>query len=294
MSITKRQHFVPRFYLRNFTNMDGQLHAYRRDNGARFKTTPENVCAQNHLYEVDLNGVVNNEAAHGLLDNYIEGKLSDAEGRLAPYFERLLRCCEEKTFEGREFQDGRLAACILAANIIVRQPLMLKADRANAKRVVEEVEAEGGITEQEQAALDQYDLGNNLEPITDLAIMQTLLFSDYPDVSFNRIYNALADKRMTIIESPARMRFITASMPVYFLGIDEENYAFEVAYMPLSYSYAALFADDKNVRQFSKATNEETVRFNIALLDSNDIWNVAVANDSDALDVALREWKTLH
>lgn len=293
MTITKRQHYVPRFYLRYFTNPDGQLHACRRENGTCFKTSPENVCAENYLYEVDLNGVDGDEAAHALLDNYIERQLSGAEGRLAPFYKGLLRCCEEKTFEGKEFLDGRLAACILAANIIVRHPLMLRADRANAKKVVEDVEAEGGITDQEQAALEHYGLGEKLETVTDLAIMQTMLFSDHPDVPLNRIYNALADKRMTIVEAPALMRFITTSLPVYFLGIDECNYAFDVAFMPLSYRYAALFTDDKNVRQFSKATIEEAVQFNVALLDGNDVWDVAVANARGALDVAMWEWKKL-
>lgn len=293
MTITKRQHYVPRFYLRNFTNAEGQLHTYRRQDGTRFTTAPENVCAENYLYEVDLSNVDDSKAAHSLLDNYIEGQLSGAEGRLAPYYGQLLRCCEEKTFDGKDFLDGRLAACILAANIVVRHPLMLMADRGNAKTVVEDVEAEGGITEQEQAVLDLYGLGSNLETITDLAIMQTLLFSNHPDVPFNRIYNALADKRMAIVEAPALMRFITTSMPMYFLGIDEDNYAFDVAYMPLSYRYAALFTDDKSVRQLSKATIEETIRFNVALLDGNDVWDVAVANARGALDVALREWKTL-
>lgn len=294
MSITKRQHYVPRFYLRHFTNPDGQLHVYRRGGDARFTTTPENVCAENYLYEVNLGDADDDEAVHALLDNYIEGQLASTEGRLAPYYDQLLQCCEEKTFEGKEFLDGRLAACFLAANIIVRHPLMLRADRANAPMVVEDVRAEGGITEQEQAALEQYGLGDKLETVTDLAIMQTLLFSDHPEVPFNRIYNALADKRMTIVEAPALMRFVTTSMPVYFLDIDEDNYAFDVAYMPLSYGYAALFTDDKNVRQFSKATIDEVVRFNAALLDGNDVWDVAVANASGALDVALREWKKLH
>ncbi len=292
MTITKRQHYVPRFYLRYFTNSDGKLHAYRREDQARFTTTPENVCAENYLYEVDLRGLDNNEAAHALLDNYIEGQLSGAEGRLAPYYNKLLQCCKEKSFDNRNFLDGRLAACILAANIIVRHPLMLRADRANAKTVLRDVEAAGGITDQEQAALDQLGLGESLETVTDLAIMQTLLFSDHQDVPFNRIYNALADKRMIIVEAPALMRFITTSMPIYFLGIDEDSYSFDVAYMPLSCRYAALFTDDKNVRQFSRATVEEVARFNASLLDGNDIWDLAVASASGALDVALRKMKT--
>lgn len=51
----KNQHYVPRFYLRSFTDDSGYLSAVRRDaSGLKpvFRTKPENVCAENYLYEV--------------------------------------------------------------------------------------------------------------------------------------------------------------------------------------------------------------------------------------------------
>lgn len=51
----KNQHYVPRFYLRSFTNESSYLSVVRRDAGGLkpvFRTKPENVCAENYLYEV--------------------------------------------------------------------------------------------------------------------------------------------------------------------------------------------------------------------------------------------------
>lgn len=51
----KNQHYVPRFYLRSFTDDSGYLSVVRRDAGGLkpvFRTKPENVCAENYLYEV--------------------------------------------------------------------------------------------------------------------------------------------------------------------------------------------------------------------------------------------------
>ncbi|MGI6535995.1 MAG: DUF4238 domain-containing protein [Eggerthellaceae bacterium] len=293
MTITKRQHYIPRFYLRRFTNSDGQLHAYRRDEGRSFITTPENVCAENYLYEVDLSKVKNSEAAHSHLDNCIENQLSGAEGRLAPLYEQLIQCCESKSFKSKEYLDGRLAVCLLAASIVVRHPAMLGEDRGYARELVKDVEANGGITEQEQAMLDQFGLGDNLEPIADITIMQTLLFSTYSNAPIQGIYQALADKRMTIVEAPISMRFITTSMPVYFLEVEEEPFCFNQAFIPLSYKYAAVFSDGETMPLFRKATIEEVIRFNVALLMSNDIWDVAVANSSGSINVALREMNIL-
>ena len=55
MSGVKNQHYVPRFYLRSFTDESGHLGVVRRDAGGLkpvFRTKPENVCAENYLYEV--------------------------------------------------------------------------------------------------------------------------------------------------------------------------------------------------------------------------------------------------
>lgn len=55
MSGVKNQHYVPRFYLKSFTDDAGYLSVVRRDAGGLkpvFRTKPENVCAENYLYEV--------------------------------------------------------------------------------------------------------------------------------------------------------------------------------------------------------------------------------------------------
>ena len=55
MSGVRNQHYVPRFYLRSFTDDSGYLSVVRRDaDGLKpvFRTRPENVCAENYPYEV--------------------------------------------------------------------------------------------------------------------------------------------------------------------------------------------------------------------------------------------------
>lgn len=55
MPWVKNQHYVPRFYLKSFTDDAGCLSAIRRDAGGlkpAFRSKPENVCAENYLYEV--------------------------------------------------------------------------------------------------------------------------------------------------------------------------------------------------------------------------------------------------
>lgn len=55
MSDVKKQHYVPQFYLRSFTDDGGFLYAVRRGTngvGSVFKTRTDGVCAERYLYEV--------------------------------------------------------------------------------------------------------------------------------------------------------------------------------------------------------------------------------------------------
>lgn len=54
MSDVKKQHYVPQFYLRSFTD-DGFLYAAGRGTngvGSVFKTRTDGVCAERYLYEI--------------------------------------------------------------------------------------------------------------------------------------------------------------------------------------------------------------------------------------------------
>lgn len=55
MSDVKKQHYVPRFYLKSFTNQDGFLYAVKREPsglGRKFQTKPEGICFEKYLHEV--------------------------------------------------------------------------------------------------------------------------------------------------------------------------------------------------------------------------------------------------
>ena len=49
--MTKNQHYVPRFYLRNFADKNGYLWAYDTQNDCIKKVKPESICSEKYLYE---------------------------------------------------------------------------------------------------------------------------------------------------------------------------------------------------------------------------------------------------
>lgn len=95
MSGVKNQHYVPRFYLKSFTDDSGYLSVVRRDAGGLkpvFRTKPENVCAENYLYEVKRR--VSNGDDGFIEKGVIEDALGKIENNLAPAYRTLLSCLD--------------------------------------------------------------------------------------------------------------------------------------------------------------------------------------------------------
>ncbi|SHN26096.1 DUF4238 domain-containing protein [Mucilaginibacter sp. OK098] len=50
MSEPKHHHYVPRFYLKRFVNLDGKLWIYDKSTNKQFSTTPEHIAGENQFY----------------------------------------------------------------------------------------------------------------------------------------------------------------------------------------------------------------------------------------------------
>lgn len=83
MTFVKRQHYVPRFYLRNFTFDTDQkmLNCFDKNKGSHYPCNIRNAAQQDLYYESDV-----------LLPNEIENKFSSYESRVwSPSLKLLIR-----------------------------------------------------------------------------------------------------------------------------------------------------------------------------------------------------------
>lgn len=78
----KTQHYVPRFYLENFSK-DSQLWVFDKLNENKFKTAIDNIACENYFYDHQILNEVTGE-------QFIEKTLSSIEGMLAPKFKNFL------------------------------------------------------------------------------------------------------------------------------------------------------------------------------------------------------------
>lgn len=291
MSDTKKQHFVPQFYLCHFAGPGDVLHAYNRKADKFYDTNPGDACEKNYLYEVRKEISSAGSSDPFFLKNDIEHQLSVVEGNLSELYKQLVRCCENGVYSGKEFLDGRLAACFLAAHLLVRHPEYLSRERARASEISSIFLSTNQLTRFDHQILELIGLGDNIDPLSEMAIMKTHLFSDDPSTPFNRLYNAFCDKRMTLFEAPALMRFVTTSYPFEFTNPDPDNYDFEAAYMPLSSKYAALFSVHTDTPQLRKLNEEGVKQINRRILSHNWTWDVVLSGAQYSLEAAVGKRK---
>lgn len=288
--MTRKQHWVPRFYLRHFADSSGQLHAYSRQKGSFFRTNCENLCSMRDLYEVEHADATGDATDRFYAQNLIEVKLSENESQISVCYSGLLQCCKDAILEGDAFRQGRQAVCKLASNLIVRHPATMLANRNRAREDSSNLLEDVVLTEEEKALLDWSGWNDDHEALAELSVSATLLFSEDSSVPANRISEAFLEKRFCILEAPIGSGFVTTSMPMFIIGPEDDSYDFDFAYMPLSSKYAALFTTDSSLESFYRLNVPHIELMNRLLLLNCRHWDVALSRKSDPLKHAVCDW----
>lgn len=288
--MTRKQHWVPRFYLRHFADSSGQLHAYNKNSGVFYRTKVEDVCSKRDLYEVKYSDIEADSDDKYYAQNLIETKLSESESQISVSYSRLLQCCKDAALEGDAFRRGRQAVCKLASNLIVRHPATMLADRNRAREGSSMLLEDVVLTEEEKALLDWSGWNSDHKALAELSVSATLLFSEDDSIPANRIYEAFLEKRFCILEAPIGSGFVTTSMPMFIIGPEDDSHDFDFAYMPLSSKYAALFTTDSSLESFYRLNVPHIELMNRLLLLNCRHWDVALSRKSDPLKHAVCDW----
>lgn len=288
--MTRKQHWVPQFYLRHFADSSGRLYAYSKSSGDFYRTKTENVCSKRDLYEVKHSDIKADSDDRYYAQNFIEARLSEDESRISVPYTQLLRCCRDATLEGDTFRRGRQAVCELASNLIVRHPVAMQGDRRKAREESSLLQVNGVLTEEDRALLDYSGWNGDHKALAELSVTATLLFSEDGSVPANRIYKAFLEKQFCVLEAPIGSGFITTSMPMFIIGPEDDSYVFDFAYMPLSSKHAALFTTDSSLESFYRLNVPHIELMNRLLLLNCRHWDVALSRENDPLKHAVCDW----
>lgn len=280
----KNQHYVPRFYLRSFTDDSGYLSVVRRDAGGLkpvFRTKPENVCAENYLYEVKRR--VSNGDDGFIEKGVIEDALGKIENNLAPAYRTLLSCLDSgKLPKGEECVALISRLAFLLASLIARRPKWLSRVRGNAGAHSVELLSNAFFSDKDISQMDLAGYGNEFEAIVELACLDTALFRFDKGAPMYDLLVLLLDMDCLFYIAPEGSEFITSSLPVHAEWKDESDESPCGIYFPLSPRHAVVFRQRLEEDRYVSITRMAAIEvdsFNRILMNGDGLWEFLIAKD---------------
>lgn len=266
-TMTKRQHYVPQFYLENFVNKSGKLDVYDREKDSLIILPLKDACVQNYLYETrrDKSNIYFDEF---ILGNKNENELSIKEGQYANIIKRVIKKCGEPKNEKAlicDFFEKDILADFMT-NLFYRNPWTLKQllydeipDYLREKPMIK------GATE----IFKMWEWGS-IDPIIRAAEKRAFLNDEIQQSPYTLMKNSLKNIGFTILKAEAS-EFIISSLPV-LPDFDKENMV-QSLYCPLSKKYALLYVNNfskKNIKnKITKASEEVVYELNEKYLKLN-------------------------
>lgn len=280
----KNQHYAPRFYLRSFTDDSGYLSVVRRDAGGLkpvFRTKPENVCAENYLYEVKRR--VSNGDDGFIEKGVIEDALGKIENNLAPAYRTLLSCLDSgKLPKGEECVALISRLAFLLASLIARSPKWLSRVRGNAGAHSVELLSNAFFSDKDISQMDLAGYGNEFEAIVELACLDTALFRFDKGAPMYDLLVLLLDMDCLFYIAPEGSEFITSSLPVHAEWKDESDESPCGIYFPLSPRHAVVFRQRLEEDRYVSITRMAAIEvdsFNRILMNGDGLWEFLIAKD---------------
>lgn len=283
--VVKRQHYVPRFYLRGFADESGKLFALRREQFTGreecFSTNANDICIEKYLYEVKC------DDSRFVEIGAVEDWLSKFEHFLAP---RIRKLCEWDFRANDSFPEdgGELIASVefFLSNIVVRNPNWLKPQRAASKVLTKKLVEDGFFSKRDLLELDALGYASNLESIVELGIQHAELCMNVEGSSMERLISVLESMDIVLLKAPTMTDFVTSSYPLEMSWEDTDDDDPSEVYFPLCRDTAILFTRGGGNRQLRCVyiKEDEVLARNITLLMRNPLWNCALANSRGTLE----------
>lgn len=131
--ITKNQHYVPQFYLRNFMNENHELWIYNRLAEKCSARNPKSICYEDFLYETPWEDA-NSELGKYILINDIENELSKYETEYGSLVKKIIEICSDPHNKKALIcnADEKKLLANLVANMFLRNPWSLNQANVNS------------------------------------------------------------------------------------------------------------------------------------------------------------------
>lgn len=243
--MTKRQHYVPQFYLRNFTDINGKLQVYNYQKNNFFTCVPKDVCYEEYLHET-LWEEANPKLGKYVLPNQIEKNLSQKESQYSAALKRVIQICLEpknKTALICNKNDKQVLANF-TVNMMVRNPWILH-------QVDEECFSDGIMENDEIKAIDQLLQGmrfGGTKSLVKAVNKMVWLDEQFIPAQFCEELFQMNCCFLTVPEDS----FVTSNFPVLYELHENENEEIYLdnVYIPIHPRIALLYSKQEHFRPY--------------------------------------------
>ncbi|WP_294420913.1 DUF4238 domain-containing protein [uncultured Senegalimassilia sp.] len=266
-NLTKRQHYVPQFYLKNFCDSTGFLWGWDKLKKGIFKCATKDICQSAFLYENELKNA-NPKCGKFILPNSIENTLANMEGEFSTCISQVLQICRNPANRDVLICSSKQKQILtkFAINMMLRNPVMLNgAYDGEYKSSAYSDLVDTGYEE----LVDLMGFGD-LEPFFDYALKLGLIDEKIKNSPAN-VFNSLISEMQFEILKANGYSFVTANCPVIFVGghTSEEN-LLDYLSIPISPDFTLSYTREKLTRRnkIVELSPKETLDINLQYADS--------------------------
>lgn len=257
-----------------------------------FRTKPENVCAENYLYEVRRREALGED---GFVEKgVIEDALGKIENDLASAYRLLLSYLDSgKMPKGEACVELIAQLAFLLAFLIVRNPRWLNEVRGNAGAHSVELLSSGFFSDEDISQMDLAGYGDEFEAIVELAYLDTALFRLDKGAPLYDLLVLLLDMDCLFYIAPEGTEFVTTSLPVHVEWKDESDEDPCGIYFPLSPRHAVAFRqrlEEDRCVSITRLAAVEVDSLNRILMNGDCLWEFLIARDRSKLERLIEEY----
>jgi hypothetical protein len=268
MKKVKTQHYVPRFYLKNFTSADNKVFVFDKTTDKIFQTVVENIACENYFYDSD------NLESEFPEEQYLEKFYSSIESEFAPFYLDFVSKIQSKEKDKITEDDKNIFA-----NFLVLQIDRTKEHREMSSQsysVVKEQLLEKGFTKQQLIDFG-FDL-ENPDP-KDLHIESILMGDEIRDTLAEILVNHI----WILVENNTNQPFFTSDNPIAKIANIKDEYISYDGYasegieiiFPLNSKYLLVLCEREYFKNLEKIENSK--------LTITDIENVNYYNSLETI-----------
>lgn len=280
-----KEHYVPQFYLNQFTDSNGLLHIYNFDQKKFYTQIPRNVCFEKNLYETEWEDA-NSKLGKYVLPNDIENEFCKYEREFAKLLQIISSVCTSDQNLNALILHGKEKEILrrFTVNLMLRNPINM--DSLALSEIPEEEKNSDGMS-LFRNILNAMGLGG--ADSVYLAAQKKAMLTYEIEGSLPQVYVEKLSKISFMFLYATNSEFVTSDIPACFgydCTIPDEDKT--CLYLALSPKVAVLFGNynipRKDENRMIKIGSEYVDFFNSQIIEHHNHIRLLIGNSRETIE----------